>query len=152
MFVAAPLLVPASALAQSTFPFEVTLAVKEAIQQDFSGRCWLIGSISGSGEASQLGRVTVASTDCITAMDTFTYSFESTEVVLTVGDGDRIFGRYSGTFRIQGFVAAITGRFQISGGTGRFGTATGAGGLRGVLRMGLFSAVGQIQLSGTIGY
>jgi hypothetical protein len=139
-------------LARSPVPFKATLAINETIQPEGIEGCLLTGHISGRGQASHMGNVTVTSTDCVNPTDTTgtTLAFGSKTVVITAANGDEIFAEYGGTFTIQGEVGAIIGGYHIIGGTGRFSGASGDGALQGVEDV--ITKKGQIQLNGTLIY
>jgi len=151
---AATLLVPTVTMAGSAVPFKASIAITELIHTVGTGACYLTGDISGTGEATHLGHVTLVSHDCINPINEIgtEFSFSSTQLVLTAANGDQIFATYSGTFTIQGPVGAIAGGYQIVGGTGRFSHATGAGTVQGLEDLTASPPKGQIQLSGTISY
>jgi hypothetical protein len=130
--------------------FKASVAITEAIQPIGAGPCFLVGEISGTGQATQLGRVTVVSSDCINPLSPTLFSFASNQLVLTSANGDQIFALYSGTLTTEGGVGVITGGYQIVGGTGRFSHATGAGSVQGMEDMS--TGKGLVQLTGTLSY
>jgi hypothetical protein len=140
--------------AQAPLPFRAAIAISESIQVTGTSPCFLIGEISGTGVAAHLGSLTITSTDCITPMSETTFSFLSQNVVLTTASGEQIFVDYSGTFNINGSVGTIVGGYRITGGTGRFADAEGAGAVRGTenLSADLSAGEGRITLVGTISY
>ncbi|HKY09791.1 MAG TPA: hypothetical protein VJQ55_16190 [Candidatus Binatia bacterium] len=145
--------VPRDLAAQSAVPFRATIAITESIQFIGTPPCISIGDVTGKGTATHLGKVTLDSNDCINPINpTFTaFSFFSNgPVVLTVATGEQITARYSGTLVVEGSVGIITGGYEITGGTGRYVNATGAGAVKGVEDMN--TGKGQIQLNGTISY
>jgi hypothetical protein len=151
----AALLGPAVTQAASPKPFSATIGIAEVIQPNPTGPCPLVGDISGSGTASHLGKVTLTSRDCIIPMnqELTAFSFMSNQVVLTAANGDQIFATYSGTLINQGGIGAISGGYQIIGGTGRFANATGAGTVQGIENVSFTGpSKGQVQLNGTIAY
>ena len=152
----AALLAPAVTQARSPKPFKATIGISELLQPQAPGSpCPLVGDISGSGTASHLGKVTLISRDCVIPMNPeFTaFSFFSDRLVLTAANGDQIFATYSGTLISEGGVGAISGGYQIIGGTGRFVNAIGAGTVQGIENMsGTPPFKGQVQLNGTISY
>lgn len=62
---AATLLVPTVTLAGSAVPFKASIAITELIQGGTTEVCALVGDISGTGQATHLGNVTLVSRDCI---------------------------------------------------------------------------------------
>jgi len=152
--VVATLFASGVAEAQSTVPFNATIAITESVQLIGFPPCILVGDISGTGQATHLGKVTLDSIDCITPTDeTFTaFSFFSDQLVITVANGDLIRATYRGTLTIDGTVGlgVISGDYRIVGGTGRFSHARGEGTVNGVEDM--ITGKGQVQLTGTISY
>ena len=132
--------------------FKASVAISEVIHQIGAAPCFLVGDISGTGQATQLGKVTVVSSDCINPLSpTLTlFSFASNQLVLTSANGDQIFAMYSGTLTTEGGVGVITGGYQIVGGTGRYSQATGAGSVQGLEDMS--TGKGLVQLIGTLAY
>ena len=148
--VVATLFASGVAEAQSAVPFKATIAITEVIGP--SNTCFLEGDISGTGLATQLGRVTLDSSDCINpANPTGTaFFFSSNHVDLTVvANGDHIFATYYGTLTFEGTVGVITGRYEFVGGTGRYSQASGEGTVQGVEDI---TGKGNVQLTGTISY
>jgi|SRR5688572_699002 hypothetical protein len=141
---------PRAVDAQSTELLRATILISETIETIGAPPCVLQGNISGTGVALHLGKVTLASTDCINPLNPeFTlFFFASNNVALSMANGDQISTRYSGTLAAEGPVGVITGTFEIIGGTGRYAGATGAGSVQGVEDM--TTGKGQIQLIGTI--
>ena len=152
--VVATLFASGVAEAQSAVPFKATIAITESIHPTGTLPCPLVGDISGTGLATQLGKVTLVSSDCINPTDqTFTaFSFFSlNDVVLTVvANGDQIFATYGGTLTFEGTVGVISGGYKIEGGTGRYLHAFGAGLVQGVEDR--ITGKGNIQLTGTISF
>jgi hypothetical protein len=137
--------------AQSAVPFKATIAITESIQFIGTSPCFLVGDISGTGLATQLGKVTLLSSDCINPMSETMFSFHSDQLVLTVvANGAQIFATYDGTLTTEGTVGVITGGYHIVGGTGRYSQASGAGTVQGVEDMS--TGKGNVQLTGTISY
>lgn len=136
--------------AQSVESLRATILISETIQTIGASTCLLQGDISGTGVAAGIGKVTLASTDCINPLDpNFTmFSFASDNVALGLANGDQIFARYFGTFAVEDSIGVITGGYEITGGTGRYAGATGAGKVQGVEDM--TTGKGQIHLFGTI--
>ena len=139
------------AAAQTAVPFKGAIAITERIQPPAGiDPCYLVGVISGSGQASQLGRTTLVSRDCINPISQTEFSFASDQVVFTIANGDQVFATYSGTLTTTGAVGVISGGYQIVGGTGRFLHASGAASVEGVEDMS--TGMGRVQLTGTISY
>jgi len=134
--------------------FKAAIAITESIQPVGTPPCVLLGDISGTGQATRLGNVTLVSHDCINPISETAFSFSSNDLTLTAtnGDpnGDQIFATYSGTLTFAGTVGAISGGYQIIGGTGKFLHATGAGSVQGVED--LSTGKGLVQITGTIFY
>jgi hypothetical protein len=156
---AATFLSPAATLARSLKPFKAAITFNETVQPDGTGTCGPIGSsflgtISGTGQATHMGKVSITSRDCITFMSATTFTFGSTELVLIAANGDKISATYTGTFEIEDGVGVITGTYTITGGSGRFSGATGRGTVQGLetLNPTTFQGQGQVQLTGTISY
>ena len=157
LLAAATMLVPAVTLAQSPKPFKATIAISEVLQPLDGQPCIYLGHISGTGNATHMGKVTMNSTDCIAFAnplkpDPTSLAFSSNQLVITAANGDQIFATYIGTFTIEGAVGAINGGYQIAGGTGRFSQATGQGLVQGLENIGVMPARGEVQLTGTITY
>jgi len=149
--VVAILLASEIAEAQTAVPFKAAIAITERIQTPSDiDSCYLVGVISGSGQASQLGRTTLVSRDCINPISQTEFSFASDQLVFTIANGDQVFATYSGTLTTTGALGVISGGYQIVGGTGRFLHASGAGSVQGVEDMS--TGIGQVQLTGTISY
>jgi hypothetical protein len=130
-------------------PFSATINITEQLARDGT-LCPLVGTISGTGIATQIGRVAVRSTDCVQPRGA-TFTFSSLQVVLTAPNGDQIFVNYLGTLNTA--TGAIQGTYTIVDGTGRFDHATGGGTMVGSEDISGFpNATGQLQLTGTIDY
>ena len=136
--------------AQSAVSFKSTISITESIQPSGAAQCFLVGDISGTGMATQLGKVTVVSSDCINPISQTSFSFSSNQLVFTVGNGDQVFAIYNGMFTTEGGVGVISGGYQLIGGTGRYSHATGAGTVQGVEDM--TTGKGLVYLTGTISY
>jgi hypothetical protein len=143
---------PRAAQAQSSELLRATILITETIETIGAPPCVLQGNISGTGVALRLGKVTLASTDCINPLnpELTLFLFASDNVALRLANGDQISARYFGTFTVEGSVGVITGTFEIFGGTGRYAGATGAGSVQGVEDM--TTGKGHIELIGTISH
>jgi len=134
---------------QAGVPFSATINITEELSPDGT-LCPLVGTISGTGIATQLGRVAVRSMDCVQPRGA-TFTFSSLQVVLTAANGDQIFVNYLGT--LNTLTGAIQGTYTIADGTGRFDHATGGGTMVGSEDISGFPrAAGQLELKGTISY
>jgi hypothetical protein len=149
--------------AKPSVPFQAIIAITEQVGPDPTGTCpispalgyALAGDIRGTGNASQLGKVELRSFDCIQVAGPGVFFFFSTNLVLTAANGDQVFARYYGTLDARNPAsAALTGRFEIVGGSGRFANATGGGTLSGVENINpqTLAGEGQVELTGTISY
>jgi hypothetical protein len=87
--------------------------------------------VIGSGIATHMGRVTVSQTHIVApnAIDPAVLDFYDGTFVWTAANGDQLFGTYSGylTMNVATGYYEIHGQFVITGGTGRFQSATGGG-------------------------
>ena len=150
-----PFLYPAVTFASPTVvPFQATIAIMEQVGPPTitDAHCTLIGTISGTGSASALGPLNVASRDCINPVSSTTFVFVSDNVVLTTADGNQIWAAYGGT--LSAGTGNIQGTYFIVGGTGRFKHAKGIGILSGFEAVDFATGTGegQIQLKGTLSY
>jgi len=140
-------------------PFKASLAAQETLNAP-GGPCpvpeyFAKGTTAVVGRASHLGRVAGVGSDCIKFTDFGpppSYAFDNGELTLTAANGDQLTLKYRGTFipTAQLPVYAISGLFDISGGTGRFANATGSGLLEGTENTQTFQ--GQLEFSGRISY
>ena len=111
--------------------------------------------VEGTGQASHLGRYTVARQHCFNLA---TFTIEDGSFVQTAANGDELWGTYTGStqavleFAPDGspLVIVIASPTQITGGTGRFSHATGAGHTRGVFNV--VTKVGTFTFEGEIAY
>jgi len=136
--------------AKADGPFRATIAITESIQPIGAPPCILVGDISGTGQAIQLGRVTIVSSDCINPISQTEFSFASNQLVFTVPNGDQIFATYSGILTTENGIGVISGGYLIDGGTGRYSQAAGAGTVQGVEDMS--TGKGVVQLNGSFSY
>ena len=150
----ATLLVPSVTLAKQPKPFKATIAISEVLEPKGGPPCFFLGHISGTGHATDVGTVTVASLDCLNPdpLNTMVLWFSSHQVVLTATNGDQLFATYGGTLTTQGAAGAISGGWQITGGTGRFSQATGQGVVQGLENLSVSPAQGEVELTGEIAY
>jgi hypothetical protein len=111
--------------------------------------------VEGTGQASHLGRYTILRQHCFNLA---TFTIEDGSFVQTAANGDELWGTYTGSteavleFAPDGspLVIVIASPTQITGGTGRFAHASGAGHTRGVFNV--VTKVGTFTFSGEITY
>ncbi|HEY5185866.1 MAG TPA: hypothetical protein VIM19_13385 [Actinomycetes bacterium] len=77
--------------------------------------------ITGTGQATHLGRFTMSASHCPTPT-------QSTQglMTLTAANGDEIYGSYTNDLAFVDGTVRVTGWLTITGGTGRFAHATGS--------------------------
>lgn len=137
-------------------PFSARLTTQEQIGPN-PAQCqsvpYLAGLTSGSGQATHLGQVTGTAQDCIAPPAAgYTYTFSNGKLTLIAANGDELRATYAGTLNPTSVppIFAVTGTYQITGGTGRFTNASGSGRLGGTEN--LQTGQGQLLLDGTISY
>ena len=133
-------------------PFAASLDTQELVYP--GGDCAPAGTgvTTGQGNASHLGRVTLAASDCF-APGRASFSFDHGRLALTAANGDLLYGRYSGSLLPTSAVSpvfTIKGTFVIDGGTGRFAGATGDGVLSGSIDV--QTGTGHYDATGAIAY
>ncbi len=143
-------------------PIHATIAINETVgpgtlcpaPAPFPPGSILQGAITGNGQASHMGKVSLSSLDCIYPLAENVFRFVSENVVLTAANGDQVFAKYEGTLTLTNGVGKVVGVFSITGGTGRFVGATGYGSVEGVEALNLQAGTGQgeVQLKGVILY
>ena len=132
-------------------PLKMSLEIQD--QAGYRAQCpSKFGStITGKGKSSHLGKVSLATADCITPMaDHFTFKGGFT---LTAANGDKLTGDYSGSFvpRDAGPVYTLAdAELKITGGTGRFSNASGTAELNGW--QDTTTGKGKMDANGTISY
>ncbi|MFS0756262.1 hypothetical protein ABC383_16395 [Noviherbaspirillum sp. 1P10PC] len=113
--------------------------------------CPLAGMMVGIGNLSHLGKSAVVATDCITqAYGSFVILHGS--ITVTAANGDKLTATYTGSFIPAGGTLLQTRdvTYSITGGTGRFEGARGAGRLEGSEDMATHQ--GALSVVGTISY
>ena len=132
-------------------PLKISLETQE--QVGFMPNCpSKFGStITGKGKSSHLGKVVLATRDCITPMeDHFTFKGEFT---LTSANDDKLTGDYSGSFVPVGagpVYKLADAELKITGGTGRFSQANGTAELNG--SQDTRTGKGKMEANGTVSY
>lgn len=136
-------------------PFKATLTTQETLGYNpvaCPAAPFLQGSTVGTGNASHMGRVTLQSTDCPTPSPTV-FTFTGGRLLLTAANGDTLHADYSGALLPTSAVSplySLSGSYRVTGGTGRFRGATGAGTLQGSSN--ILTGQSSYQASGTIRY
>jgi hypothetical protein len=132
-------------------PLKMSLEIQD--QVGFMPNCpsQFGSTITGKGKSSHLGKVSLATTDCITPMgDHFTFKGEFT---LIAANGDKLTGEYSGSFVPVGagpVYKLADAELEITGGTGRFSQANGTAKLNG--SQDTTTGKGKMEADGTISY
>lgn len=113
------------------------------------------GKIAGQGLGAPIGGFAITSIDCIRSdipgQFLPPFAFSSSTLTLTARNGDQLVARYSGTGTLSPLgLLILTGRFEITGGTGAFGGARGSGSLSGVENVITQPPSGFVTLSGQI--
>ena len=94
----------------------------------------LTGTLTGLGRASHLGSVTLSSTETLDfATSPGIVLVRDGQMVVVAANGDELHWTYEGTGSLPDAagITVISGSFLITGGTGRFTDATGAGTIEG---------------------
>lgn len=162
-------------------PFKATIAIEDSIDPTRAAACsnaGLPGIIAGpgmtigSGDASHLGRIAFVGNDCVSIIGgtpdqpVFLFSGAEGSVTITAANGDKLYGKYWGTFmptgksKTKGLVSyqLIDGGFSISKGTGSFVNAYASGDITGQEELNLLNdpnlpkSNGTVYLSGKISY
>ncbi|WP_151633475.1 hypothetical protein [Noviherbaspirillum aerium] len=113
------------------------------------------GTITGSGQASHLGSVTLNASHCIAPGNGTQLVIYRGELMFTAANGDLAYGRYSGVLTPTApGVFRFQGDFHITGGNGRFDDASGNGQLSGTYYGSPATGViaGTITASGRVSY
>jgi hypothetical protein len=93
----------------------------------FTGPCTIENTETGTGHATHMGTITWQSTEIVDACgpDAIVHA----TFVITAATGERVTGTYSTIAHLDFATNEVTaaGLYRITGGTGRFATATGTG-------------------------
>lgn len=149
------LLAPLAAQADpQTVPFTATLTTQETLGFNplaCAAAPYLQGTTTGTGVATGMGKVTLQSTDCPTPSLTV-FTFTGGQLVLTAANGDTLTADYSGALSPTAAypLYTLSGSYRVTGGTGRFSNATGAGSLQGSSN--LLTGQSAYQARGTLRY
>jgi hypothetical protein len=120
-----------------------------------TGKCYAVATspppileiyISGSGQATHMGRVSIWQHHYVNVIS---MTFYDGTFVWTAANGDAIEGTYYGSLAPTSVGFEIHGYFAIEGGTGRFENAVGGGIASG---MQYFDNTADLRLDGTITY
>ncbi len=142
-----------------TVPFKASAVTQEALTFETAPpfNCpgsFVVGTTTGKGIATHLGLVSLSATDCPLTLDGMNYFFNNGRLTLTAANGDTLSALYSGSLLpIAGSIPvlhAISGTYAVTGGTGRFAGARGAGNLQGTENLATFK--GLYQMTGTLTY
>jgi hypothetical protein len=138
-------------------PFKANIVTQETLGYD-PLRCPLagiVGTTTGSGQASQLGVVKMVATDCPLLAPGVLPSFSDGVLTLTAANGDLVRANYQGALHPVAGVPdlySIVGDFSVTGGTGRFAGARGSGTLQGTITLGPLVSKGAYEVTGTLSY
>ena len=133
-------------------PFKVSAITQETLHGNPGCPSYLSGDTTGTGNASHLGEITFVATDCVT-LSPSNFIFSNGRLTIYAANGDTLTLSYAGTLTPNpqpNSLSMLGGQFQITGGTGRFVSASGSGYLQGVEN--LATGQGQFDLVGTISY
>lgn len=137
--------------------FEARLTTQEQLVRAPKCLSQIGGRTAGSGVATGMGTVTMAASDCVlTDGVSPVYLFTGGKLVLTAANGDKLTADYSGMLvptaatTPEAPVYQLQGSYRVTGGTGRFTHATGAGVLGGSEN--LATGQGSFTASGLIRY
>jgi hypothetical protein len=118
----------------------------------------LLVSLQGGGTATHIGKYTITNSHCV---DPVTGALTDGSFVKTAANGDQIVGTYVGSTTViqppsPVGIFGINGTITFTGGTGRFGGATGTTSMAGTLEADFSRAPVPAQVSlemvGTISY
>lgn len=151
--VAGALAVMAGSLAHagSSVPLTGGFSYTSAVEATKDPACPLAGMMVGIGNLSHLGKSAVVAADCITqAYGNFVILHGA--ITVTAANGDKPMATYTGSCVPAGGTVfqAKDMTYSITGGTGRFEGARGAGKLEG--SEDLATHQGALSVSGTISY
>jgi hypothetical protein len=127
-------LVAPPVLAAAPTPFKAEIALQASFVPTTTPGV-LAGTTSGAGHASHLGRVTLTSTETLdVTASPGRLTVRDGRMVMVAANGDELHWSYSGGGPLPDAngESALTGTFVITGGTGRFETASGGGTAEGV--------------------
>lgn len=133
-------------------PFKTSVITQEILRGNLACPSSLGGDTTGTGTASHLGAVTFVAADCVTPGSS-AFVFSNGRLTIYASNGDTLTASYDGTLTPNpqpNSLSTLSGRFLITGGTGRFVNASGAGYLQGTEN--LATGQGQFNLTGTISY
>jgi hypothetical protein len=121
---AGPEVLLSKAAASKMVPFKGTLTYQSTpAPVDRCGPGEIGASLTKVGNATHLGRFTVASSQCF---DPATRAITKGEAIFTAANGDQLFARHSGRVTGSPPVLAFEIDYTVTGGTGRFAGASGS--------------------------
>ena len=133
-------------------PFKASVITQETLRANLACPSYVGGETTGTGHASHLGAITFIAADCVSpGMTSFTFS--NGTLTIYGASGDTLTASYDGVLTPNpqpNSLSSLTGRFRVTGGTGRFSAASGSGYLQGVEN--LATGHGQFELTGDISY
>jgi hypothetical protein len=138
-------------------PFKASLVTQETLGFD-PVRCPLagiVGTTTGTGQATQFGAVRMLSTDCPLLAPGVPPTFSNGLLTFTASNGDLISASYQGSLHpVDGVpdLYSVAGDFSVTGGTGRFAGARGSGYLQGTVTLGPLVSKGEYQVTGYLSY
>ncbi|MBC7703537.1 MAG: hypothetical protein H7274_06290 [Rhodoferax sp.] len=134
-------------------PFKATLTTHETLAANpvACPLSVLQGTTSGQGNASHMGKITLSATDCVT-LGASQFTFTNGVLMLLAANGDTLVAEYSGALLPSAAypVYTLSGTYRVTGGTGRFSSATGAGSMQGTTN--ITTGQGTFVATGTLGY
>ena len=112
---------------------------------------FLLGTSTGEGLASHMGKTTLTSADCVVP-GASSFTFTNGALTLTAANGDTVTAEYNGSLLPalqQPGLYNLSGSYRVTGGTGRFVGSTGSGYLRGTTNIltgqGAYTATGTLS-------
>jgi hypothetical protein len=140
----------------SNVSFTATAQITENLVPTPNGPCPFAGMTKGFGTATQIGKILLTATDCVTPQADGSFEFTNGKLVMTAINGDTVFADYGpGSFiaLTPGPIYTINhATYVITGGTGAFKNASGRGELQGTENISTIPATGNLQAVGVISF